>query len=265
MDEKRGEREAEEILDDLGFDSLPIKPSDVANAINLDDFELVMESQSFSSENILGKAIGNTNGAVIYINSKIPDEGRYNFTAAHELGHVCLHIMSDLKGSFECGYSEIYNQYDDPLEKEANGFAAGLLMPSTLINKITDNDINWFNIKTIADKCDSSLEATFRRLIRLYREPIALVIHKKNQFKRFVISDQFEAFIGNSQLTEDQLLNRDDGLCDILPTDFETTDADDWVSPYVKGENLSCVYVSSIALKNNITYTLIKYDEECFE
>ncbi|MCU7837030.1 MAG: ImmA/IrrE family metallo-endopeptidase [gamma proteobacterium symbiont of Taylorina sp.] len=68
---------------------------------------------------------------------------------AHEIGHVCMHIMSKTPQIFECGDNEINNLHNDPKELEANGFAAGLLMPEYLITDLTDNNLNWLNIKNI--------------------------------------------------------------------------------------------------------------------
>lgn len=266
MDEQRGAAEAQSLLEDLGFDTLPISPANVANEIHDDSFAVVMEDQAFNSENILGKAVGSNDGALIYINSNIADPGRYNFTAAHELGHVCMHIMSQKRMSFECGSKEIfYNQYDDPIEREANGFASGLLMPKHLISNLTDGEINWHNIDAIKSSCGTSLEASLRRLITLNKTPVAFLIHEGARFKRFFKSDDFEPFIGKSPLSSDQMSLRTDGLTEDLPTDFETVDAIDWVTPSFKGMTLESIYSSSIALKNNITYTLLSYDDECFE
>ena len=176
----------------------------------------------------------------------------------------CLHIMTGVQQSFECGPKELYNPYDDPIEKEANGFAAGLLMPKALIHPLTDRDINWHNIKTIKETCETSLEATFRRMYALYKEPCALLIHENGKFLRFVASDNFTPYIGKPSLSSDQKYLCIDGLHEDYPDDFETVDAIDWVNPDIRGETLDVIYSSSLSLKDNITYTLLKYDEECF-
>lgn len=266
MDEQRGTAEAQSLLDDLGFDTLPIKPEIVANEINDDSFKVVMESHQFNTEGILGKAVGNDQGALLYINSNIPDPGRFNFTAAHELGHVCMHIMPQIKLSFECGSKELSsNQHNSPIEKQANGFASGLLMPQDLITRLVDGEANWENIDRVKKECGTSLEASLRRLFSLSRDPMAFIIHEGRNFKRFVKSDNFEAYISRLMLSADQMELRSDGLNDDLPSGFELVDAIDWVDPNFKGMTLGSIYSSSIALKNNITYTLLSYDDDCFQ
>jgi len=263
---RRGEAEAEEILESLGFDNLPIRPESVANSINDDSFRLILEHKSFSSPNILGAAVGNSSGALVYINKNIIDHGRYNFTTAHEIGHVCMHIMSGVSSSFECGNNEFFNPHSNPLEKEANGFASGLLMPKKLITPLTNGDINWENIHIIAKKCGTSLEATYRRLSMISRTPSALVIHRMGNFLRFVPSDNFYFYIENSPLSFDQKK-----LCvdvrneQCYPSDFEESDPGEWVNPEYRGDTLNTIYSSSISLNDGFTYTLLTYDDDCLD
>lgn len=264
IEEQKGVAEAENILEELGFDALPIIPSDVVNAISSDDFRVVMEAHEFSSDKIMGKAEGNSNAALIYLNKNIPDKGRFNFTAAHEIGHVCMHIMPQRKMFFECGSKEIYNPFDDPIEKEANGFASGLLMPKQLITSLTDGDINWGNIHTISSECGSSLEATFRRLMLLNKEPFALVIHQNGNFKRFVASDNFDFFIEKLSLSGDQKDFLVDVKDDDFPSNFDETDASDWVNPSRAGYTLDSIFVSSILLSEDFSYSLLTYNDDCF-
>jgi len=266
IEEQKGTAVAEETLEDLGFDILPIDPKAVCNEINDDNFKLVLEYQPFNSENILGKAIGNDKGALIYVNSNINDLGRLNYTASHELGHACMHIMPSItQQSFSCGSKELSNPYDDPIEKEANGFASGLLMPKNLIKPLTDGDINWQNIKIIKEMCITSLEASFRRMISIYKEPTALVIHNSGKFYRFVPSENFAPYINRTSLSLEQKELCYDGLSDSLSTEFETVDAIDWVNPELKSNKLETIYSSSIALKNGFTYTLLRYDDDCYD
>lgn len=265
IDEQKGATEAESLLEQLGFDSLPIIPIDIANAIHCDDFRLVMEYQDFNSDKILGKAEGNSKGALIYINKNIPDPGRINFTAAHEIGHVCMHIIPQRKFSFECGSQELSSSFDDPVEKQANGFASGLLIPKRLIKQNSNCDINWENIHAISQLCRTSLEATYRRLSFLERTPSALVIHKSGEFKRFVASQNFGFYIGRTHLTNEQKSLITDVSQNQYPADFDTTDASDWVNANSKSGTLETIFSSTILLKDGFTYTLLSYDDDCFE
>ena len=243
---------------------MPIKPHEVVNAIHSDNFRVVMELQQFDSDKILGKAEGNTHGALVYVNANISDQNRLNFTAAHEIGHVCMHIMSHKKMTFACGSNEFSNPFNDPIEKEANGFASGLLMPRNLITQLTNNEINWKNISEISTVCQASLEATFRRMSFLDCSPIALIIHSEGKFKRFVSSENFGFFISRTSLSIEQKLLCVDVKEEVYPSDFEMTDASDWVNPNSQGIVLENIYSSSIVLNDGYVYTLLTYDDDCY-
>ena len=264
IEEQKGISEAENTLEDLGIDQLPIVPSEVVNVINSDDFKVVMEVHDFSSEKILGKAQGNDSAALIYLNKNISDTGRFNFTAAHEIGHVCMHIMPQKKMFFECGSKELSNPFNDPVEQQANGFASGLLMPKQLISRLTDGELNWENIYTISSHCVSSLEATFRRILLLTKEPFALVIHQNGKYKRFVASDNFGFYIDNPPLSPSQKELLIDVKEQPYPSDFDEVDASDWVNPQHRGDTLESLYVSSILLNEGFSYSLLTYDDDCF-
>jgi len=262
-EEQNGAAEAEELLEAIGFDALPIIPAQVAASIDCGNFRLVFETKEFVSGGILGTAKGNNKGAIVYVNANISDPGRFNFTAAHELGHVCMHIMPQKKTSFECGPKEIYSQYDDPIEKEANGFASGLLMPKRLIYSHFDGDINWHNISRLSELCESSLEATYRRLSNLENLPTVLIIHRNGTFRRFVPSPNFDFYIERSPLSSYQQDLAVDVKEEPYPSDFETVDASDWINPKSNGVCLESVYASTILLNDGFSYTIITYDDDC--
>jgi len=260
---QNGIAEAESLLEDLGFNTLPIKPFEVARSIHCDDFKLAMELHPFNSESILGRAEGNSKAALVYINSNIPDEGRLNFTAAHELGHVCMHIMPMVRTSFECGKNELSASFDDPVEQEANGFASGLLIPKSLTARLTDGEVNWFNIDIVARACETSLEATYRRMAYNDKSPSVMIIHQNGQFKRFVPMNGFDHFIEKGPLSREQRAGLVDIKKDGFPSDFDEVDASDWVNPHTKYVTLSKIYCSSILLNDGFSYTLLTYDDDC--
>lgn len=265
MEELHGATEAEEILESIEFNCLPIIPDRVVSKISDDSFLIALEPKAFESQDILGKAIGNNNGALIYINKNIPDPGRYNFTAAHEIGHVCMHIMAGITNSFECGSNELNNHQNNPREKEANGFASGLLMPKKLILPLTDGELSWNNMRTISQKCKTSLEATYRRFNMLNKIPSALVIHKDGNFCRFVASDSFYFFIEKTPLSYEQKYLCVDIKNEPYPPNFEESDPDDWINPEYRGDTLTKIYSSTISLNDGFTYSLLTYDDECLE
>ena len=85
--------EAETLLEDLGFVSMPILVEDVCRKVgNIDIIEKNMSSNRFN-----GISIGNERDVKILINNNINNHHRKRFTKAHELGHAILHIFTDKK------------------------------------------------------------------------------------------------------------------------------------------------------------------------
>ena len=75
--------------------------------------------------------------ARIYVN-RDDNPGRQTFTIAHELGHWLLHRDIFLEEPDRYPVLPRFSQpdRDDPLEKEANKFAAALLVPERLLRPV---------------------------------------------------------------------------------------------------------------------------------
>jgi Zn-dependent peptidase ImmA (M78 family) len=70
----------------------------------------------------------------IVVNSHEPLT-RQRFTIAHEMGHFCLHVGSNIASQCPKGYSP-------ELEREANSFAAALLLPPNLVLLELADEVN---------------------------------------------------------------------------------------------------------------------------
>lgn len=109
---------------------------------------------------------------VIGINAFHPPT-RQRFTLAHELGHLFLKHQ----GEFFVDRQVIYRDYRsglgiDQSEKEANGFAAELLMPEDEVRSILlKNDVDLENeedVQQIADIFGVSKQAMTYRIVNLF-------------------------------------------------------------------------------------------------
>lgn len=87
----------------------------------------------FADGNILGATY--SDDKKIEINEHIStQEGRMNFTIAHEIGHIVLH--GSLQKHVLCRDDEgMHGSKKDPVEVEADQFAAYLLMPTQLVTQ----------------------------------------------------------------------------------------------------------------------------------
>lgn len=77
------------------------------------------------------------NSAKLYVNQQ-DQPSRQNFTIAHELGHWVLHRSLFVEAPQRYQFLPRFTQpdRDDPLEKEANHFAANLLVPQKLLRPV---------------------------------------------------------------------------------------------------------------------------------
>lgn len=108
---------------------IPVPVVSIAKALNLTISEIVMpEVQGIVPSGILAKPDGNW---VILINNKEVGT-RKRFTIAHEIGHFLLHsALNDfVLDDFPTGETFYRGGIGDDKEKEANFFAACLLMPT---------------------------------------------------------------------------------------------------------------------------------------
>lgn len=82
---------------------------------------------------------GGTSGYSIIVNGFEPYV-RQRFTMAHEIGHFVLHL--DSVGSEIVDDTFYRSRLSNKLEAEANKFAADLLMPKALIEKLENEGVN---------------------------------------------------------------------------------------------------------------------------
>jgi hypothetical protein len=143
----------------------------LANQLQLDVNELDVKG----FDGALVRAKGTPFGAIIVRNS-IRESGRKNFTVAHEIGHFVLpgHENTDPV----CTSIEVSNWSDSAkdLEREANKFAAELLMPEITVRQIIGtSEPSLGLIEKIASSCEASMSAAAWRFCRLTGHRCAIV------------------------------------------------------------------------------------------
>lgn len=159
---------ANDIIRQLNINELPVKIEDIAKKRGLRvmpyDFD----------EDISGVlVIDNGVGTIGYNQSEA--RVRRRFTIAHELGHYELH-RSESTVFMDKGYNAIFRSQQsgltektEALEREANTFAAYLLMPDDLLKREIDKvefDLGSEDgIKTLAKIFDVSSQAMYYRIL----------------------------------------------------------------------------------------------------
>ena len=164
---------AEKVVSEMGFISLPINPRAIATKLKIECRAQPLDGFS----GCLVKA--GDNFGILYA-SRFSNEGVINFTIAHELGHFHLDghpekLFPGGKGMHRSGLEFVS---DDPLEKEADNFAVGLLMPEILFRaEIAKANDNGFDAILILSKaCGTSLTATAIRFSEFTDNPLAVIV-----------------------------------------------------------------------------------------
>jgi hypothetical protein len=166
----RGPAYAKALLAELRV-SGPANARTIAAQLQLDVNELDVKG----FDGALVRAKGTPFGAII-VRDSIRESGRKNFTVAHEIGHFVLpgHENADLV----CTSAEVGNWSDSSkeLEREANEFAAELLMPDVVVRQIVGaSEPSLGLIEKIASSCGASLSAAAWRYCHISGHRCAIV------------------------------------------------------------------------------------------
>ncbi len=177
---------ANALLDRIGQRTLPTRPREIARKLDIPIREVDAENRY---DGYLLKYRGSHG---IMINKSIMYETRKNFTIAHEIGHAEIPHHKDSK------YICLKSYIDSPFrlkrqEREANEFAAELLMPYTFVSKeIRDKEIGLEAIKSISEKCETSLTSSGFRYIKHCPEIAAFLVSEDNKIKQCIVSSKMK-------------------------------------------------------------------------
>jgi len=149
-----------------------------------------------ASPGVSGVLIRSGDDFAIAYATHISSDGFRRFSIAHELGHYFLpghvdHLLAaDGFHESRAGFSS-----RDKHEKEADQFAAGLLMPRTLFEpELCEVGEGLDAIEALAETCGTSLSATAIRYADLVTDALAaIVVSKQNQIEYCCMSEQFRS------------------------------------------------------------------------
>lgn len=164
---KRIQRIVKEILDELKINKTHINIEKICNRLGIEVVEEELE------DDISGFLYKKPKQNTIVVN-KSHHHNRKRFTIAHELGHLKLNHVGDLfvdrEGRFMFRDSNSQSGIDKQ-EREANSFAAEILMPEEFViealEKIDRDILEDEDIEKIACKFEVSTQALTIRLVNL--------------------------------------------------------------------------------------------------
>jgi len=150
----------EEILNKLSIKNIPVQVDEIAS-------KLQIKISRAPSKDFSGLLIRKDGHALIGINNNEASV-RQRFTIAHELGHFFLHPRKDTFVDYRDNKKDVMRT---AVEKQANMFAAALLMPRTLLEKdfraLIKKGFGEDELTILADKYQVSEDAMKFRLLNL--------------------------------------------------------------------------------------------------
>ena len=190
----RVRQEAEQLLRELGMNSLPIDPFTVARQLHIELMPLPASAGGAS-----GMLLHVSGAFGIGYPTHVENEGFRRFSVAHEIGHYRLpgHFEAVLdeggRHVSKAGFRDTTNRY----EQEADQFAAALLMPSKLFAAPAGRAGDGLDaIETLQGKCETSFEATAIRYAQTSREPVAVIRSESGTIDYAVMSSPLRDFQG---------------------------------------------------------------------
>lgn len=182
---------AQTLLDDVGITTFPVVPQEICNRLKINYFEQPFDG--FEGTILFGTEVG----TIIGVNSNIAEQGRKNFTCAHELGHYCM----DFGTTQKCAKADMesYRKSIREIEGRANRFASELIFPRSFVPaNLLSADPDWDTIRNLSTLAQASLQASANRFIDLTYQPCALIVTENG---RITYARHSRSFAGMVDIT----------------------------------------------------------------
>jgi len=183
---QRGERKAKE----HGFLAFPVDPFKIAATE-----DIMVEPKAADQVGVSGGIIFNDAGVGIFYATNVENGGFQRFTVAHELGHYFLDgHPEEIQKLAPIHISRAgFTQGDNSIELEADHFAAGLLLPTSLVSLALDRGrIGLAGVEALADQSQCSLTASAIRAAECSPYPMAIVVSRGGRVCYGFMSDGFK-------------------------------------------------------------------------
>ena len=188
-----GALEAEQLIKGWHITTLPIDPFAIAA-------ERRIEVRAMPAENtgVSGMLVHVDQEYAIAYATHIDNEPFQRFSVSHELGHYFLlgHVdaVIDARRIHE-SHAQFVSK--DRYEMEADGFAAGLLMPRHLFFSVLERAGQGLAaVEGLAKLCKTSLHSTAIRYSQCTRDPVAIVVSSGNIIDHCFMSEALKALDG---------------------------------------------------------------------
>ena len=187
-------QQAELFIQNKEYSSLPIDILKIA-----EDLKIVIQAKPTSSKGVSGMLVKGGDTFGIMYATHISSPGFQRFSIAHEIGHYMLPGHPELLFPTGDGIHESRAGFssDTVYEREADYFAVGLLMPSTLFKReMVKLDDGLTAIMELSNICETSLESTALRYVEKAATPVAMIRSERDQIDYCCMSNDLQDFNG---------------------------------------------------------------------
>lgn len=199
------EQLAEQVVRDCGL-TLPVDVLSLAQSNGI-----LVSAKPAAAMGVSGMLVRSGDDFAIGYATHVRSEGFQRFSIAHELGHFYLpghpeHIFSsgsvhESRAGFASG---------DPIELQADHFAAGLLMPSALFAKEAAKYSDGFTaIEKLAEICKTSLTASAIRYSEITDAALAVIVSSRSSVEYCFLSPAMRRVKGLTFLKKGSVLPRE--------------------------------------------------------
>ena len=204
IDMLEAESEAERAIKQHGFAALPVCPFAIAK-----EADIVVQPKDSDEPGVSGflMRVGNSFG-ILYARH-IASEGFIRFTVAHELGHYFLPGHPEALFPNGDGLHRSRSGFisHDRHERQADHFAAALLMPEKLFIEAIDNaGLGFPAIQSLAELCKTSITATAIRFAKFSGDSVAIIVSSGTRVEYCFLSERLKDVKGLRWLKKGDLI-----------------------------------------------------------
>jgi uncharacterized protein DUF955 len=170
------ELQASQVIAKLKITTLPVNPFAIA-----DDRDIAHQEKTSLAPGISGCLMKVGDAFGILYSTRFANEGFKRFNVAHELGHYFMpgHIEALFGAGQQFHQSDTGFTSDNQYEREADSFAASLLMPKLLFQAACPKCGQGLTaVEALAELCVTSLTATAIRYAKFCDDPVAVICSK---------------------------------------------------------------------------------------
>lgn len=173
------------------YQTFPIDPFQIA-----EEHDIPVLAGNSGKPGISGCIVFANGAACIYYSKTIQSVGFQRFTVAHELGHYFIPGHPDeIENAGGTHLSQSSFEGVSPIEREADHFAAHLLMPTILSrNLLLSVPRGLQGITTLADTAMTSVTSSAIRTVQIDPYPLAVIKSKENIIQFSILTPKLKAF-----------------------------------------------------------------------